>query len=94
MYAIRSYYGCRFLAATRKDRNLPLIDNYSRVYARLRRFYGKVSRKSRLAEAQLAAEIDATRMYGLLQQSRAPGGWSRDFSEELVRYGENSYNFV
>jgi len=76
--------GRRFLAATRKDRNLPLIDNYSRVYARLRRFYGKVSRKSRLDEAQLAAEIDATRIYGLLMNERPPGGWSRDFHEDAI----------
>jgi len=79
--------GRKFLAATRKDRNLPLIDNYSRVYARLRRFYGKVSRKSRLAEAQLSAEINATRLYGLLQKSRVAGGWSRDFSEDVLKPG-------
>jgi len=76
--------GREFLAATRKDRNLPLVDNYSRVYARLRRFYGRVSRKARLAEAQLAAEVDATRLYGLLLRTRPQVGWSRDFGEEVI----------
>ena len=76
--------GQAFLAATRKDRNVPLVDNYSRVYARLRRFYGKTSRKSRLAEAQLAAEIDATRLYGLLLKKPFSSGWSRDFSQDVV----------
>jgi len=76
--------GRRFLAATRKDRNVPLVDNYSRVYARLRRFYGRTGRKAHLAEAQLAAEIDATRLYGLLLRVRNGSGWSRDFSEDVL----------
>jgi len=76
--------GRRFLAATRKDRNVPLVDNYSRVYARLRRFYGKQSRKARLAEAQLEAELDATRAYGLLLKRRLDLAWSRDFSEDVI----------
>jgi len=76
--------GQKFLAATRKDRNVPLVDNYSRVYARLRRFYGRVSRKGRLAEAQLESEVDATRLYGLLLKARPLVGWSRDFSEEAI----------
>ena len=79
--------GRAFLAATRKDRNVPLVDNYSRVYARLRRFYGKTSRKSRLAEAQLSAELDATRVYSLLLRTPPPSNWSRDFGEAVITTG-------
>jgi len=83
--------GRRFLAATRKQRSLPLIDNYSRVYSRLRRFYGRGSAQATLAEAQLAAEINATRMYGLLLGQRPLGGWSRDFTQGCCEGWEKSF---
>jgi len=75
--------GRQFLAASRKRRSLPLIDNYSRIDARLHRFHGRGTRLGMLAKAQLAAELRATRTFMLLQQ-RPSVGWSRDFYQELL----------
>ena len=51
------------------------ITSYNVCYTKLLRH---------LAEAQLAAEIDATRLYGLLLRVRNGSGWSRDFSEDVL----------
>ncbi|NIQ94715.1 MAG: nucleotidyltransferase family protein, partial [Desulfuromonadales bacterium] len=51
--------GCR-------DSDIPLVGNYSRIRNVLTRYYGRRTDKSRLAHAQLALELRATRTYGLL----------------------------
>ncbi|PLX91785.1 MAG: hypothetical protein C0621_10690 [Desulfuromonas sp.] len=73
--------GQRFLAASRKKRDLPLVGNYSRVAAILKKRYGS-GEMYRLATLQLELERRATRLYTLLLP-----GWrgerERDFYEEF-----------
>lgn len=76
--------GEAFLSATRKLRRLPLVQNFSRVRATLKRRYGIAPRVLRAALNQLEFELNATRHYTLLQQSPA-GNLARDFFAEVVR---------
>ena len=75
--------GRAFLAATRKSRSVPLIQNFSRVYATLKRRYGAESPEYWLAVRQLDLEVRATRLYSLLLQRTADGPRNRDFYEQL-----------
>lgn len=79
--------GRMFLAASRKQRSLPLVANYSRVHALLKRFYGAGSQIHRQAERQLALELRATRNYTLLLRRPPQGSRSRDFYREPLFVG-------
>ncbi len=71
--------GEHFLAATRKQRQVPLVTNFSRIYAQLKRHYGVASAAYQLAMLQLQLETTATRCYALLLHEPPPGFYSRDF---------------
>jgi len=75
--------GERFLAATRKQRSLPLVQNFSRVHNRLKRFYGVDTAEQQLAHQQLDLELRATKIYTLLLQEWSGGERNRDFYEML-----------
>jgi predicted nucleotidyltransferase len=75
--------GKEFLAATRKQHSIPLVQNFSRIHAQLKRFYGEDSAEYRLAFLQFELELRATKIYTLLLK-RWPGrGRNRDFYEEV-----------
>ncbi|GAB4167659.1 MAG: nucleotidyltransferase [Geothermobacteraceae bacterium] len=76
--------GRHWLARTRKDRSLPLVQNYSRVRATLKRAYGTSSAACAQALRQLDLEERATQLYGLLLQRRPPGSLQRDYSQSVV----------
>jgi len=80
-----SKQGEAFLAATRKQRSLPLVQNFSRVHSVLKRFYQAQSAAHSLAVGQMNLELRATQLYTLLLQSRPSGGRNRDFYEPLRR---------
>jgi predicted nucleotidyltransferase len=71
--------GRRFLAATRKQRSLPLIDNFSRVFAILKRRYGPVGAPLRRALDMLELDLRATRNYTLLLPGWSGGNRNLDF---------------
>jgi predicted nucleotidyltransferase len=75
--------GRAFLAGCRKRLGLPLIANYSRLHAVLKRHYGAQSARCRLAERMLALEMRATRNYTLLMKRWEGGIRNRDFYEEM-----------
>jgi predicted nucleotidyltransferase len=79
--------GRAFLAGCRKRLSLPLIANYSRLHAALKRHYGAQSTRCRLAERMLALETRATRNYTLLMKRWEGGSRNRDFFEEM-RFAE------
>ncbi len=79
--------GEQFLAQTRKQRSLPLIQNFSRIYASLKKFYGVDSLDYELALAQLQMELTATRTYQLLLKAEPEGKQNRDFYQDVVREG-------
>jgi len=65
--------GRAYLAASRKQRQLPLVANYSRIHTQLRRYFGRGSGQLQLAVRMLQLELQATRNYTLLLQC-----WDRD----------------
>ncbi len=75
--------GERFLAATRKRRSLPLVQNFSRVHSQLKRFYGVATAAQQLAHRQLELELRATKLYTLLLADWPGGSRNRDFFETL-----------
>ncbi|SEA56556.1 Predicted nucleotidyltransferase [Desulfuromusa kysingii] len=75
--------GQKFLASRRKQRSIPLVQNFSRVYAILKRHYGFESAAYRLALEQLNLELKATKLYTLLSQDYTGGSRNRDFYESL-----------
>ncbi len=75
--------GRQFLAQSRKQRDIPLIQNFSRVFATLKRYYGTETAASRLALQQLAMELRATKIYTLLVHDYSAGRRNRDFFEQL-----------
>lgn len=77
--------GAAFLAATRKRRQLPLVQNLSRVHATLTRRYGRDTPLHKAALAQLKLQLHATRVYSLLVSNWTGGNRSRDFFQELIR---------
>ncbi len=79
--------GRQFLAAHRKTRSLPLVQNYSRIRSVLRKVYGKDNRQLRLAERMLAQEVRASRTYTLLQRHWPGGPRGLDFYREVLREG-------
>ncbi len=84
LLACSSQKGRAFLAACRKRRTLPLVQNYSRVVPTLKRFYGRDSNRFRLAQAMLQLELRATCNYTLLMKSWPGGRRNRDFFQELI----------
>ena len=60
--------GEKFLAATRKERRLPLVGNYSRIHNQLQRFYGRENPLLSLALRQLQLELRTSGNYALLQK--------------------------
>ncbi len=77
--------GRRYLASSRNRRRLPLIQNFSRVYAQLKRCYGTGSPDFQRALQQLELERRATRMFSLLMRQAPEGARSRDFYRNLLR---------
>ena len=80
--------GERFLAATRKKRTLPLLANFSRASAQLKKFYGEKNPVFRRAEALLRLETRATRLYTLLLSRWAGADRNRDYYEAVRRQGD------
>ena len=76
--------GRRFLAGTRTRREVPLVQNFSRIFAQLKRRYGRGSARYELAMQQLQLELTATRIYGLLLETLVAGQKNRDFYEPVV----------
>jgi len=77
--------GEQFLASRRKQRTLPLVQNFSRVIATLKRYYGTGSDHYQLAMQQLDLELRATKMYTLLLHNYPSGSRNRDFYMNLKR---------
>lgn len=80
-----SAVGRRFLAGRRKQLALPLIGNFSRIHAVLKRRYGAGTASCRLAEEQVATELRATRIYTLLMRNWEGGNRNRDFFMPVQR---------
>jgi predicted nucleotidyltransferase len=80
--------GRAFLSGCRKRLGLPLVANYSRLHAALKRHYGAQSARCHLAERMLALEMRATRNFTLLLKRWEGGNRNRDFFEELRFEGE------
>ncbi|MDX2495930.1 MAG: nucleotidyltransferase [Desulfuromusa sp.] len=78
-----SEQGQKFLAARRKQRTIPLVQNFSRVYPQLKRYYGVESTAYPIALKQLELEFRATKLYTLLVQKYSGGNRNRDFYEPL-----------
>jgi hypothetical protein len=73
----------KFLAHSRKKRRLPLIQNFSGIYPRLKRFYGANNPRYQQAQMQLDLELRATRIYTLLMKNWS-GAWrNRDFYQDM-----------
>lgn len=77
--------GRRFLSSSRKQRSLPLIANFSRVYAILKRFYGPETERLKQALAMLDLDLRATHNYTLLLPGWAGGNRNRDFYQDVIR---------
>lgn len=80
--------GRAFLARHRKQRQLPLIQNFSRIYSALKRHYGEGTVAYRQAFRQLDLELRATRIYTLLVKEYRQRGRHRDFYRALVQNRE------
>ena len=78
--------GRDFLSASRKQRQGPLVQNFSRIFAQLKRYYGEGSAVYRQALEQLALEQRATRIYTLLQHHSGSGPRNRDFYEPVIHH--------
>ncbi len=78
--------GRAFLAATRRLRAIPLVDNYSRVVSGLKRFYGEGTERWRLAGEMLRLELRATGNYTLLMRQWSGGNRNRDYFCEPLRF--------
>jgi predicted nucleotidyltransferase len=77
--------GENFLAYCRKRADIPIVSNYSRIYALLKRYYWVDSRRYRLARELLELELRATRNYTLLMRNWQGKNRNRDFCEEVRR---------
>jgi len=79
-----SQRGEAFLATRRKQRTIPLIQNFSRVQSILKRRYGAEPEAFQRAQTQLTLQLRASRIYSLLQKS-FHGQRQRDYFEPLRR---------
>jgi len=77
--------GERFLARRRKQRYIPLIQNFSRVHSALKRCYGVDLPNHLLARRQLDLELRATKIYTLLLKNWSDAARNRDYYEPLRR---------
>lgn len=75
--------GRAFLAASRKQRQLPLVSNYSRIHATLKRHYGPDSHDYRVAQRMLHYELKASALYTLLMKRWDGKERHRDFFEPV-----------
>ncbi len=75
--------GAEFLAATRQQRGIPLVQNFSRIHTQLKRFYGEGSADHSLAFMQYELELRATKLYTLLMNNWPGGRRNRDFFEDM-----------
>lgn len=75
--------GAAFLAATRKKRSLPLVQNFSRIHQQLKRFYATGSAEHERAQRQLSLELLATKLYTLLVRDWSGGSRNRDFYQDI-----------
>jgi predicted nucleotidyltransferase len=80
-----SELGQTYLAASRKLRLLPLIQNFSRVRAALKRYYGEPSATCGEALAQLQLEERATQLYTLLTRQSEAGTRQQDYVMDVLR---------
>lgn len=71
--------GRAYLAASRKDRQIPLVANYSRMAAVLNKRYGAAGSARKRAEGLLRMELRATRNYTLLMRRWRGGHRNRDY---------------
>lgn len=78
-----SQKGRKFLASRRKQRTIPLVQNFSRIYPLLKRHYGAESSHYLLAFKQLQLELRATKIYTLLLHEFPGKHRNRDFYEQL-----------
>lgn len=77
--------GRHFLSFSRKGRQLPLVQNFSRIYAVLKHHYGANSSNYSQALQQLELELRATKIYTLLMRKYCGESRNRDFYEDLRR---------
>lgn len=80
-----SKVGEAFLHARRKDFELPLIANYSRIQRQLKRHYAASPEKLRLAQEQLKLELRASRVFSMLLPGFASQNRNRDFFQSVTR---------
>ena len=83
----QSRRGEDYMARQRKEFEIPLIGNYSKIRSILRHRYGQGSDKNRLAQEMLAWEVRATRTYTLLMKKWPGGNRNLDFFKEVIRTG-------
>jgi predicted nucleotidyltransferase len=76
--------GRAFLAAARKTRSLPVLDNLSRVHSVLKRHYGDGRPRHQLAEKMLDLDLRATALYTLLMKNWPGGDRNRDFFTDVI----------
>ena len=81
----QSKAGEAFLHAQRKDFELPLVANYSRIYSQLKRYYAGDPERMRLAQEQLKWELRATRIFSLLLPGFSGVNRNRDFYQAVIR---------
>jgi len=79
--------GEKFLAVSRKQRGLPLVQNFSRIYALLKRCYGQGTVAYEQGLYQLQLEQTATRIYSLLLDEVPSGTSNLDFFQPVIRDG-------
>ncbi|MCK4535904.1 MAG: nucleotidyltransferase [Desulfuromonadales bacterium] len=77
--------GRKCLAEARSKRTLPIIMDPSKGSTVLRKFYGAGTERARLAEAMLALDLRATRIYTALMKSQNLQHRNRDFFEPVRR---------
>ena len=82
--------GRAFLAASRKKRSLPLVQNYSRIQSILKRTYGVESETCRLAQRLLELEVRTGRNYTLLQRHWPGGHRSGDYYRDVITENEGA----
>ncbi len=81
----QSRVGESFLCAKRKQIELPLVSNYSRVQSQLKRHYEGDPERLRLAEEQLRLELKASRIFSLLLPGFCRQNRNRDYFQSVIR---------
>lgn len=81
----QSRVGESFLSAKRKQIEIPLVSNYSRVQSQLKRRYEGDPERLRLAEEQLRLELRASRIFSLLLPGFCRQNRNRDYFQSVIR---------